>query len=566
MKSRFSVMIMVASIIIIIILLLRLGASRMNSMSSVGQQAVTLVGAIFALFGIIFLLIMLHAYFYIHRSRQFTFEGIGNESGIAQVANKPINMTKLAREELTKQFREIYDELRLCIMRYEKSDYNYHDFSLVAREHKQGSPKYQRADLTEYLVSYGEDEHTLSIRSIRKAIKQIVNIDPGHIMGYTLQEIGAGVPQPFQPLTKFVDALVPPNTIKAVAYLQWQGTCSTQSIGEEQKGLAGITLELEDLGQKRRSRIYTLWQSVSKEQKVLYLLAIHKDNHKEIALNCYIQLLRPTMRWLVLLFWESYLFDELGKHKESAELFYILGALYLYSAKQFEEYKDIFLKCARECLQQAIQIKPEWFILKKRLGFICSLLAEGNQERDKKEQWIRDGLQLYDEALQLAQETEEEQDVQNHIKSLQLYLKLQLDDPQIHLEAKREYEIWVRSHSPTQFDTTKPDLAGLYSYNLASCCIQFHQKNPHPSLLREARRYLAYGLARSQRTWLVVDDDLDFKAIREDKGFGKLMKKLEKQRGYEKQKDLPVEDTLSYLQGEVFKHKIDNILYECGWA
>lgn len=580
MKRRFLVMTMVALTITIIVVLLLLGINRITSLSHTSQEAITLVSTIAALFGIIFLLMMLHVYFYAHRSWQFTFEGISNESDISQIAHMPINMTELAREELTKQFKEISDELRLCVQRYEKKDYSYRNPDLIARKHKQGPPKYQKADLTEFLVSYGEEKHTLSIRSIREAIVQIVGISPRrNTVGYTMQEIGAGLPQPFQPLAKFVDTLVPPNTVRAIAYLQWQGAYPVQPIGVERKGSAGITLKLEDLGKKQRSAIYTLWQPASGEQKAPHRPAISilwqptsaqqnkspEDDHKESSLSYYIQLLRPTMRWLVLLFWENYLFDKQGKRQESAELFYILAALYLYSGKQFDEYKDAFNRYALTLLQQAMQLKPKWFILKMRLGYIYSLFAEDIQEKDEKLRWAKEGIRIFDEALQLAREAEEEQDIQNHIKTLQLYLKLQSDDSQLRQEAKSEYESWVRLYSPTQFDSTEPDLAGLYPYNLACCCVKFHQRDPDSLLLRLAHRYLAYGLARSQRTWLVVNDNPDFEAICKDEGFRKLKKALKKRQADEKESGLPDKNTLPYLQGKIFERRINIILTECGW-
>ena len=575
MRRRFSVMALVASILTIIVIILLFSKDSISTYKSWGDAAIQLVLAILELFGIIFLLVILHAYFYTHRSRHFTFEGFDNESELPKLANMPINMTKLAREELTKQFRIIYEELTLCITRYEKNDYSYNDESMMIQNYKHEATEYKRAELMGYFYTFGEQKHELSIKSINSAIDQIIKISSNrNVEGYPLQKMIEDASHIFRPLTKFIDALVPPNTVRAVASLQWQGVSAAthiQSPPTEHKdpfslhGPAGITLELEDLSQKQRSTIHTLWQPTYKETNPQ-----STDDYKEDALRCYRKLLPPIMRWLVLLFWESHLLENhitIKKsifHKKYAEFFFILGILYLYSADQFTDYKNFFRQHALKHLRQATQINPKWLLPKERSGLVYAFLAGETQEgeEEKKDRWVKAGLEILDAALKQALEAEEEQDIQNHIKSIQLYLKFSGDSRHCH-EAKIELETWVKSHSPEQFDST-PELGGTYPYNLACCYAKFAQKDPDK---RSAQRYLAYSLARSQHRWLYVDYDPDLQLIRKDRlGFKKLKQELKNLQENEKKIGLPDEDKLSYMQGEAFKQTIDIILAKCGWV
>ena len=68
-----------------------------------------LVGLVFAIYIVIFIFLQYIRY---RRRQRLVFDAFSNEPELVDTVNKPLNLSMLAREELVRQFKIIYNELR----------------------------------------------------------------------------------------------------------------------------------------------------------------------------------------------------------------------------------------------------------------------------------------------------------------------------------------------------------------------------------------------------------------------------------------------------------------------
>ena len=116
MKRVLAVGLPVIVFVIALILLFILSTQGLISISkrefaitSLILTSLELVGLAFAIYIAIFILVQ---YFRYRLRQRLVFEAFSNEPKLVNTGNKPLNLSMLAREELTRQFKMIYNKLK----------------------------------------------------------------------------------------------------------------------------------------------------------------------------------------------------------------------------------------------------------------------------------------------------------------------------------------------------------------------------------------------------------------------------------------------------------------------
>ena len=318
------------------------------------------------------------------------------------------------------------------------------------------------------------------------------------------------------PVMNLMDVIFPARSITVTCHLQWGGSCADR---------VGITFEVTD--SKKRGGIsftQTLWSDRTNSAK----------EDKKLT-KYYIELLKPAMRWLVLLYWErevwldvsndvkkglSMLFHQflvtLGISNNDKEglhpaFLYMLGALCYVSA-------DHFPVCSNFFNQQAVS----WFSKATRMYPNCTLpyymRAELYYERAKEEKEHASYLQAiryFDLSLDDSQWTNWEkhsQDIKNLITVKRALAIYGLGDDNLINDTIEQVDDMVKERGdPTTFYSEEGrEGCSLYLKNLASWYSKLqviYNKRTEEQKAKEAQRkvrcYLIYSFVRNPPPWYI---------------------------------------------------------------
>jgi tetratricopeptide (TPR) repeat protein len=320
------------------------------------------------------------------------------------------------------------------------------------------------------------------------------------------------------------------------------------------------------------------------------------------------------MYWVALMFWEQKLLSDVPfmnrifnvrEKRRQARILYLIGALYFARADQFKAYSSFFCQLAVEHFRSALIADPSWGLPYLYLANLYSFKAQDKESElqvllanlEGDHMWPRptpllsrpfqdaeelrhtyrlyenklldEAFNLYDKALGIAKRKGQKCTQARIIiaKALaELTSGLNTNDEGRIGKATQEIEDMKTRIDPADFDPARADCAGYLS-NLATWYqIAYDKFVGVPNAKKEARRYLAYSLARSRSLWDTVENDKNFKSMRDEEDLGvlkeELDKKLREEREMEKKlgKKLIEERKLATMKGQNFRTEINKIL------
>jgi tetratricopeptide (TPR) repeat protein len=222
----------------------------------------------------------------------------------------------------------------------------------------------------------------------------------------------------------------------------------------------------------------------------------------------YIALIDPSMRWLALeisrdemltkIPWR-YRFEQRKNYEGRVHNF--SGALFLASGLTFPNYGQFFFQLAYDYLQKARDLLPNSYQPYENLADTCSYWGhslDGEAALDL----YRESLIWYQKALSRAQQANEKRVLNVGAAMVKLLLK----DAQFSAEANKDI---ADIETDPQWERASERNARLL-YNLATWYALAHKHNIGlPDSDKEARRYLAYSLARDSSLFDPAANDSD---------------------------------------------------------
>lgn len=481
------------------------------------QNLVSLILALLQVIGIFLAIILsgfiLSQYLQYIRPHRFIFDGFSNEGELTNADTKkmPVNLSKLAREELVDQFKIIYRELKKYTQetRGEPEDIGLDNDDLYYFGKNALGKNASLPDISLYLPA--PTRTTLGYGRVKKFLddlEALLNTFGDSEMLDLAKSIGTVAPKETAQIINFIEAILPPSIIKAVGYLQW-------------KGEVGITFEIIDVQNEASTMIDTIWQ----------LPAYPSEGSLK---ERYIKLLEPAMRWLVLVFWEWKVQSHLSRkahflffkksarslNRANAVLYYLIGALYYASADEFPSYEPFFSKLAVEHFRLAAKTDQRWYLPVLYLANIYRFKMK-DAKGEMRGTLFDKALRLYDRASQCADREGDHCASQriNFNKAL-AQADSGIDDQENSARQMIEDLIKELEGEPTTELSLKQVDCASYLYNLAVWCANASKRE-------QACRALAYCLALSPSWWDRVERASAFVDMREDLKF--LKEKLNKQ-------------------------------------
>jgi len=508
------------------------------------------------IFSIVIVVYVLYQYIRYRRPHRLVFEAFSNESELVQTENKPLNLSMLAQEELVRQFKVICNELGEYTEHADNVSQDFEAFS--------GDGLYLDEDLSENnigtYVSVDQIKKSGMIEDLKIVIEDLK--DPKGINLMNL--VGEIAPKEVTPFMKFIEAIIPPHIIRATGHLQWWS---------DVPGKVGITFEFVDIGSQRNLMVRTIWwrpsekkganeASINGELSNQGKSALSKEEENALATDRYIDLLRPAMHWLALMFWEQELmshvpiqnhFLKLHEKRRKARILYLLGAMYYAHSDQFQAYSSFFCQLAVEHFRQSSITDPNWNLSYLYLANLYSFKVLVTKE-EKSEKLLKEALSLYEKALAHTKETH----TRSHIIIAKALAKLSSGITSKNVElmnwAIKDVEELKKEIDPADFDPTRADCA-VYLYNLAtwySLAYDHYVSVPNVEPKEEARCYLAYALTRSRTLWHIVEKDGNFDGLRKEGDVKELIEILKE--------SLDINPELANMTGQPFKTEIHKIL------
>jgi hypothetical protein len=550
-----------------------------TSIASVILVSLELIG-ILAAIAVVF--IILFQYFRYRRPYRLVFDAFSNEPDLEE---KPLNLSILVQEELIRQFKLIYTEINHYSEKNKEKnkskkknkdeDKEGQDFdALIADE-----LYIEEGSLGNGIGSYVPIDQVKKedmIEDLKEVIKSLKDSQDINLMSL----VGEIVPKEIAPVSKVIEAIIPPHVIKATAYLQWRSNGS-DSDGSDDTNKVGITFKYVDLSNQRNLMVRTLWWRPSKKLAVsanslspAKAFKANKNISSQVVADRYIELLSPATHWMALMFWEQKLLSnvppvnrilKIREKKRQAGIFYLLGSLYYAHADQFPAYKSFFCQLAVEHFRQASIADTNWNLPYLYLANLYSFKAQETRG-DKSEKLRKDARKLYDLALKHTKETETEiytrariildealavLDAAVRLRSEKCYKEAE----KLREEAVSLVEALQKKINPARFDPERADCAA-YLYNLAAWFDMAYKNDTGIANVKsrdEARRYLAYSLVRSPSLKdKIENDENSFKSMKEEGDLKELLELLEEA--------LDKNSNLAKLTGDEFKREIDTIL------
>lgn len=620
MARRIFMMTVVAITFATITLLLISFSTGVHTAQETSKVLLDFILAALQILAIVFVLIILHDYLRTRRPHRLLFEGVKNEAKLTSAENSPADLDTLAREELVHQFLIIYYELQSFIQQAEEQSRLESDSSQEERTGKRiripaflsDELNFEEAPDTQNLARFfpslhqgSHDPHDLTITMIRflqQHLKKVLGdiqvplqesgdksangkamtSKHSQINAVALQEIMSSAPAEVKPVVGMIDMLVPPRLTKAAAYLQWRGNPRSP------QGEIGITLDVSSPDRSTDSLVRTLWQPLQADDDTSSSKGFPKSAERQLT-HMYVDLLKPAMRLLVLLFWEQKLISALSKRKfehgepmnrqeYSACFIFLFGALYAISGLQFKPQLTFFARLALERFRTAADLHADWETPHCYIGYVYDLLAKQNKDNAKQcEGFISSGVEACDTYRNLAgkqvdkKRKQAEADLQ---KALLLLLSSKDEelDQSAHLfhEALQQVDPLTYEYYPQQYDVYFYHVACWYgrvegkkdarARERIEHTLQEHDGFEHCRLPQEARRYLVYSLARSHFLWFAVEDEEDLRPIIDEQTARRLKDKLK--RIEDEEAKFSSNYKLACQKGEEFQNHIDKIVKE----
>ena len=507
-----------------------------------------LIGLVVSIAIVVFIL---YQYIRYRRPYRLVFEAFSNESDLVDTENKPLNLSILAQEELVRQFKIIYSDLKGY------SDQGSQDFEALVADELYIEEELSGNDVGKY-VSADQIKKGGMIEDLKEVIRDLK--DPKGINLMNL--VGEIAPKEVTPFMKFIEAIFPAHVIRAIGHLQ----CKS-----DKSGRVGITFEFVDLGSQRNLMVRTLrWQSsdnieVSADTTPPAESNIANETLTNKRTDYYIELLSPAMYWVALMFWEQKLLSDISlinrilkvrEKRRKARILYLIGALYYAHADQFKAYSSFFCQLAVEHFRPALIADANWGLPYLYLANLYSFKAQ-DKEGELHEKLLNEAFNLYDKVLNLAKGKGQKFTQARIIlaKSLaELTSGVKTKNERRIGKAIQEVEELKKLMDPADFDPKRADCAA-FLYNLAIWYeIAYDKLVEVPNVVPrdEARRYLAYSLVRSPSLWDTVENDENFKSMRDEGDLEKLKEELDKKPSEEHE--------LLKMTEQNFRTEIDNIL------
>lgn len=560
MRRFFAILSLIVVLVAVVVAAsILLGVARFSSFST-NEELITgflltsaeLLGLVVTIALILFIL---YQYIQYRRPYRLVFEAFSNESKLVDAAKKPLNLSILAQEELARQFKLIYRDLK------EYSDKDSQDFEALVADELYIEEELSGNDVENY-VAADQIKKGGMVEDLKEVIKYLK--DPKGIN--VMHLVGEIAPKEVTPIMKFIEAIFPPHVIRATGHLQGKS---------DKSGRAGITFEYVDLGSQRNLMVRTLrWRPSDSdhiEDCVNAASPAQSNTINEKLPNegpeLYIELLSPAMYWVSLMFWEQKLVSNVPfmnrilkarEKRRKARIFYLIGALYYAHSNRFKPYSSFFYQLAVEHLRLALITDANWSLPYLYLANLYSFKAQEKAD-DLHEKLFDEAFKLYDKAREIA-EMEREPFIQARIRVDIALAKLTAgvgkQDIRLVNGAVQEIEVLKTQMDPANYEPARADCAA-FMYNLATWYeLASDHSAPVPNVIprEEARRYLAYSLARSPSLWKAAEIDEKFKSIRDSDDLQMLKEALGKR--------LCEEPSLVELTLENFRTEIDKILEE----
>lgn len=383
--------------------------------STYGQAFTAAVLAFFEVLGIAIGILLIYFYFRRRAQHQFIFEGFCNEAELLTAEQKPINLSKLALEELTSQFQSLYSQLRLYTQRPDQP-YIHHGFSRWSKWFPKESSEREdiifpisgvpydsnlaSVDVWTYLPSEDVEKQ---VNSFKKTLEKMFDSLGTETSSELADSITDVAPKGMASMIKFFDMLISPRIVKSIGYLQYQSD------------KIGITIEIVDFREQSCVSLHTFWKDIQSNASG----QPHIDAHDmSWVIPHYMELLGPAMRWLVLQIWGQKVSHKLSRHhlfsfihhaqkqsereKQKIVMYYLLGALYYSSGEQFPAlHAPFFFQTAAHYLQKAVDQKAveiSWWIPRFCLANIYRQQFKQEEHEDRREKLFQKSIQYYDEA------------------------------------------------------------------------------------------------------------------------------------------------------------------------
>lgn len=458
-----------------------------------GQNTFNLVTIVLGTLGCVASLaligLVLYQYIQYFRPHRLIFEGLNNEadlSNLTKTKKMPANLSKLAKEALISQFKDLYNQLN----RYYQLSSNSFWPNTLLEEQEEGESE---EDILFYLLplpaSKGNILTLIIARNLVSTLGKILDSLGDQSTRDYVKSIAAVAPKEVAPVINVMDSILPPHITKATGYLQLRNHNSDDG------GETGITIEVIDVRKETSFNIHTFW------------LSEEKDTNRS-TVESYSSLIRPAMRWLALTFWEQQVLfyisrkeslpktaDKTQLQNERAGLFYLLGVLYYASARQFIKHQNFFYQCAIEHLQDASREKPDWYmpyLFGANAYFYIMQKAPSPQVHDES---LGAALELYDRALN-TDEAKSCTDIRCLIEVCKAIAQRESGDNLLVSTAREYANNNIASIDLTLSDSNPTDCA-IYLYHLAKWyAIEKNEK--------DARRCLVYSMARSSLLWPIA--------------------------------------------------------------
>lgn len=524
--------------------------------STYGQAFTAAVLAFFEVLGIAIGILLIYFYFRRRAQHKFIFEGFCNEAELLTAEQKPINLSKLALEELTSQFQSLYSQLRLYTQRPDQP-HIHHGFSRWSkwfpREFSErediissiSGVSYDSSlasvDVWTYLPSEDVEKQVNSFKETLGKMFDSLGTETSSELADSITDVA---PKGMASMVKFFDMLISPRIVKSIGYLQYQSD------------KIGITIEIIDLREQSCVSLHTFWKDIQSDAPG----QPHIDaNDMSWVMPHYIELLGPTMRWLVLQIWGQKVSHKLSRHhlfsfihhaqkqsereKQKIIMYYLLGALYYSSGEQFPAiHAPFFFQTAAHYLQKAVDQKAveiSWWIPRFCLANIYYIQFKQEKHEEIREKLFQKSIQYYEEAYSASgRETQKDPLIEgrilvNEAKAIveggygdsisplmsNVAMKRNVDILREIVEGRLE-----KKFPATFFDKKQADTSIRLLYDFAALYeMSYVEYVGITGARQKAWRYLTYSLARAQLHHTDSEDllekvkiDPDFQLMREE--------------------------------------------------
>jgi hypothetical protein len=541
---RILVIFIVLTLILLGVSYLLLQGGEIPGAIKQGESIISLTLTILQIVGIalaivLTMLIILQYILYL-RPRHFVFEGFSNIEALTDPKKSPLNLNALAQEKLLLQCTALYRALSNYPSNSQKADKILLDTTSLLMDKpfsaKNAKVKNEEDDITRFLtpnllaqgeLSVAKRELVLCAREIVRSLQEQNQVNVMSLMG----EIA---PAQISPLAKLINAVIPPYIIKSTAYLQYFRDDKSGS------NRPGITLEIVNVRNQRRLALHTIWEEPNDTKSSIAASPgssissttdqtipqsqeqAHTESNSELKVDQYIDLLKPTLRWLAIMFLERRLLSHVPpinhilwwrEHGRIAQVHYVLGVLYYVSAEQehykkHEEHNSFFWELAVEQFHKATIKEPDWCQPYLYLANIYSSQMHQSQgiTAEERQKLLEQALELYDKALLcVKQDAPGQKPLYYRITIARAWTELLSDKSQEQKEAVKEKINVVSKQLKEDALNIASHKEGYASalYNLAICYITMMRQNMHViDAWENARYYLAYALVCS---WSLKD-------------------------------------------------------------